>query len=532
MKGRTIAVVILAMMMFGMVAPVAVQGYDALDSNDYYIEIPGTEAPDQTIYKTLGNGESYTWKIYVVNASDKYLSISYSSSLDEEDLKITELPESDLLDPEGLSGHSKSEGKISFSVSELADPHDSIIVDIVLKVKDISPDKDEVESHIIFDIKVKSVFDTSGVYNKFFGIIPNTLPEPFNSAFVPAIVTVLVCALVTWALGSLLISRIAYYAIKNATEEEADKLEKSTKWLLVVLVLLFSINSGMHICGADPSAISTVEEITYLIGIVVTAVILWKVYMFAVEEVFKGLENNSIESPLDTSLIPLFKMIGRIIFWVAGASAILAAFGVDLQGILVSAGVISLGITLGAQNVLSQFFSGMVILITRPFKAGDFLKINDKVYIVQKVKLMYTEFKNWAGDEIITMPNNVVSSSTVSNMTKDDLLCKQYVYFSVAYGTDLEKAQEVMIEAAKKCDLVVEDAKHEGPTTRITNFLSSGIELRLAVYTPTFDDTGSAAGQLRGLVYKAFAENDIEIPYDRIQIDILSDHTEGASKTS
>jgi small-conductance mechanosensitive channel len=209
---------------------------------------------------------------------------------------------------------------------------------------------------------------------------------------------------------------------------------------------------------------------------------------------------------------------------------VLAGFGVDLQGILMSAGVVSLGITLGAQNVLSQFFSGILILVNRPFRNGDFLKINDKVYIVRKVRLMYTEFKNWAGDEIITMPNNVVTSATISNMTKGDAVCRQYVYFSVAYGTDLNKAQRVMVEAARKCELVIEDRDHD-IGTRITNFLASGVELRLSVYTPTFDDTSDAAGRLRGLVYEAFAENDIEIPYDRVQIDILSDRTENVTKS-
>ena len=53
----------------------------------------------------------------------------------------------------------------------------------------------------------------------------------------------------------------------------------------------------------------------------------------------------------------------------------------------------------------------------------------------------------------------------------------------------------------------------------------------MSVYTPTFDDTGEAAGKLRGLVYEAFAENNIEIPYDRVQIDILSDHTEKVSNS-
>ena len=532
MKSRYAALIVLTMLIVGMTAPMFAQSTDGLDADDYHIVVPGTSVPDKSIQVTLANGNSSEWTVYIVNVSEKYLSVSYDYVLDSKDVKVTSLPKACLLDPEGGSGSNETEGTISFAIDALSEPHDSIILDVIVSIADIKDMDSPAENHIIFDIKVDSVFDTSELYNKFFGIIPNTLPEPLNSPIVAAIVTMIVCALVTWLLARLLISRIAFHLSKNATEEDADKLQNGTQWFIVLLVTIFSINLGLKIMGSDSSILSTVSWVTYVISIVLMAVILWKVYVFIIESMFRRMENNSIESPLDTSLIPLFKMLGRILFWVAGTSAVLGACGVDLQGILISAGVISLGITLGAQNVLSQFFSGLVILTTRPFKAGDFLQINGTVYIVQKVKLMYTEFKNWAGDAIITMPNNVVTASTISNMTKDDEICKQYVYFSVAYGTDLDKAQNVMIEAAKKCDLVVEDAKHEGPTTRITSFLASGIEIRLSVYTPTFDDTGAAAGKLRALVYEAFRENDIEIPYDRIQIDILSDCSEKVPKTN
>lgn len=532
MKSRSAALIILTMLIIGMTAPVFVQGTDGLDSDDYYIVIPGTGAPEESVPVTLANGEKSEWTVHIVNVSEKYLSVSFSYVLDSKDIKVTGLPKACLLDPEGNSGRNESEGVISFNVDSLSQSHDSIILDVVVSVTDITAKDSPVENHIIFDIKVNSVFDNADLYNKFFGLIPNTLPEPLNSPILTALVTMIACALVTWILAKLLISRIAFRLSKSATEDDADKLQSGTQWFLVLLVTLFSVNLGLKIMGADSTIMSSVSWVTYILGIVLMAIILWKVYMFIIESMFRSMENNSIESPLDTSLIPLFRMIGRIVFWVAGTSAILGACGVDLQGILISAGVISLGITLGAQNVLSQFFSGLVILTTRPFKAGDFLQINGTVYIVQSVKLMYTEFKNWAGDAIITMPNNVVTASTISNMTKGDEICKQYVYFSVAYGTDLDKAQSVMIEAAKKCDLVVEDAKHEGPTTRVTSFLASGVEIRLAVYTPTFDDTGAAAGKIRALVYEAFKENDIEIPYDRVQIDILSDTTEKVTKTN
>ena len=532
MKSRTIALLILTIVFIGMASPVLMHGTDAADTSDYYITIPGTDVPEKAIQITLNNGEIHEWTVYIVNVSEKYLTVSYGHGPDANGVRVIGLPESSLLDPQSSDGRNTAEGKIVISVDELAEPQDSVQLDVIVTVTNIAEKDSSVVNHIKFDVKVNSVFDTSKLYNKFFGLIPNTLPEPLNSPIFAAIVTMIVCALVTWLLATLLISRIAYYASKNATREDADKLRRGTQWFVVLLVIIFSTNLGLRIIGADSSTLASVGWFTYILCIVIVAIILWKIYLFIVESLFKGFENNSIESPLDTSLIPLFKMIGRIIFWVAGTSAILGAFGVDLQGILISAGVISLGITLGAQNVLSQFFSGLVILVTRPFKAGDFLKINDKVYVVQRVKVMYTEFKNWAGDAIITIPNNVVSSSIISNMTKGDELCKQYVYFTVAYGTDLDKAQEVMIEAARKCELVVQDDKHEEPSTRITDFKSSGIEIRLSVYTPTFDDTGSAAGKIRGLVYEAFKENNIEIPYDRVQIDILSDHTDKTSKTN
>lgn len=530
MERRLIAAVILTALILGMVSPVLVQETDALDLDDYYITIPGTQAPSKHIEVTMGNGESRTWKLCVINASEKYLDISFDSSTDNKEVKVTDIPEATLIGPEGSSEPSVAKGDLTIKVDQNSDAYDSVSVDITVYVVDAADPEQISETHVYFDIKVTSIYDASGMYNKFFGLIPNTLPAPFNSPIVPAIVSILVYGFIAWVVGSLILKRIAKVIGRNTSENEAKNFERATKWPIVILTMVLTLNTGLLIMDAGSTLISQASFVTYIMSVILVSIILWKIYMQIVKSVFRKIERVHADSTIDTSLIPLFRMIGMIFFWVAGTSAVLAGFGVDLQGILVSAGVISLGITLGAQNVLSQFFSGILILVNRPFKTGDFLKINDKVYVVRKVRLMYTEFKNWGGDEIITMPNNVVTSATISNMTKGDVICRQYVYFSVAYGTDLKKAQEVMIEAAKKCDLVVQDANHD-IETRITDFLSSGIELRLSVYTPTFDDTGEAAGKLRGLIYEAFAENDIEIPYDRVQIDILSDHTEKVSNS-
>ena len=204
------------------------------------------------------------------------------------------------------------------------------------------------------------------------------------------------------------------------------------------------------------------------------------------------------------------------------ATIILAAFGVDLAGIMVSAGVITLGITFGAQEIISQFFSGIVLLSTRPFKKGDYIDLNGETYIVHKVRIMYTEFENWDRDQIVTMPNNKVSSATMINFTKGDPRTRIFIYVSVAYNANLTLAKELMIKAANMHPHVIKDKSCVPPNTRLTNFLDSGIEYRLACYVDDYDLSRHYAGQIREIIYKLFKDNGVEIPYNRLQVDILS----------
>ena len=254
------------------------------------------------------------------------------------------------------------------------------------------------------------------------------------------------------------------------------------------------------------SLVSTWSLVLYVIF---GGIIAWQIYLFIITTILNGIDEAVDVKGIDNSLIPLFKMIGRLIICVLGATIILAAFGVDLAGIMVSAGVITLGITFGAQEIISQFFSGVVLLSTRPFKKGDYISLNGTTYIVHKVR--------------VTMPNNAVTSATMINYTKGDPRTRIFIYMSVAYDTNLTLAKELMIQAANMHPHVIKDKTCVPPNTRLTNFLDSGIEYRLACYVDNYDLSAHYAGQIREIIYKLFKDNGIEIPYNRLQIDILSD---------
>ena len=539
MHYRSLTVLAVVLMMFGIVSPVFLAGSSADDSTvavagdsdeDYfYITIPGTQAPDQPVDVDLGNGNSATWNVYVVNNSDKYLDVTFNSSTDDSDVKFATTPSGSLLVPQGSTdGKSINEGKVVIEVSDVSGAHKSVTATMVITVTEIGENV-SVTKTVTFNVHVKSIYDTSGSYNKFLGIFENTLPAPFDSPWIPFVATILFWIIIAEAACIVIAPRLAKLLDKCTTDDDAKKFEHVIARLIAIFVFFLSLNEGLHILGADAELIAKLTEISMIVYLVLTLVILWKVYLLIVEGILRRFETNE-DTSIDMTLMPLFRMIGKLIFWIAGATGILSFFGVDLQGILVSAGVISLGITLGAQNVLSQFFSGIVILMTRPFKKDDFLKINDKVYIVNKVKLMYTEFLSWDKDQIITMPNNVVSSATIVNLTKDDDAYRLYVYFSVAYGSDLKKVERVMLDVAEKSPVVLHDDIHAAPNVRMTDFQDSGIELRLGVTVQDFNGNITAASSLRMDVYQAFVDNDIEIPYNRLEVTMLNDCFKGEKR--
>ena len=525
MSNRTVMVVIAAFILVGMVSPMFVQGSDALGPGDYYITIPGTEAPDVPIDMTVTNGESCSYTLYVVNTSDKYLNVSFSFASDTDDLRVEGLPDAVLLDPKDTKG---SLYTVTFTIAAktVSDPHESVKVDVILTITDISDKTSTIDNHVIFNVKLVSSFDTAPMYNKFFGITPNGMPGILGNPMFTAVATVILGVVITYLVCRLMVNRLIELVDKKTSEDGANAFKKGFLCLLIIQVLVFSADVFLKIIGAEAKAVSFVDDLVYFIRVIFLTVFFWNIYIFGVKSLFNGLEKRNPNTFWDSSMIPLFNMLGTIVFLVVGISLLLVPFNLDLGQILLSAGIVSLGVSLGAQSILSQFFSGLVILITRPFKEGDYLKINDTVYIVRKVRVMYTEFKNRGRDEIVTMPNNTVASATIKNLTKEDAYCRQSVYFTVAYGTDLEYAQKVILDAIKDCDLIVSDEKHRPPYTGVSDFLSSGVAIRLGFYTRNYRTTGYAAARVREIVYNAFRANGVEIPYERIQIDILSDRTD------
>ena len=529
MDVRRTTYVLLLVLMLSVAVPVAMGGdSDAAEQSDVIVNVDGS---GDSITLDMDSGTSKTATLYITNNSDSYLSLdvpTYDSDLISSSAKITvNGAESNLIYPKGdPDGRHIAVVTITVSVDRLTDTQ-TVEGNLTLRFTDVTVESTDgsnvFERQVPFTVNVNSVYTSEGSYNQFFGLFPNTLPAPLNEPWFTAVVTLVLWIVITIVVCELVIPQLTKIVGSRKTATEKKKLTQTLTKTISVLMFVVAVNECLNIIGTNAEIMSMVSTWSLVLYVLIGSVLAWQVYIFLVTAIINGLDDAVDVDGIDSSLIPLFRLIGKVVICVLAATIILAAFGVDLAGIMVSAGVITLGITFGAQEIISQFFSGIVLLSTRPFKKGDYISLNGTTYIVHKVRIMYTEFENWDRDQIVTMPNNAVTSATMINYTKGDPRTRIFIYVSVAYDADLTLAKELMIKAANMHPHVIKDKSCVPPNTRLTNFLDSGIEYRLACYVDDYDLSAHYAGQIREIIYKLFKDNGVEIPYNRLQIDILSD---------
>lgn len=529
MDVRRTTYVLLLVLMLSVAVPVAMGGdSDTAEQSDVIVNVDGS---GDSITLDMESGTSKTATLYITNNSDSYLSLdvpTYDSDLISSSAKITvNRAESNLIYPKGdPDGRHIAVVTITVSVDRLTDTQ-TVEGNLTLRFTDVTVESTDgsnvFERQVPFTVNVNSVYTSEGSYNQFFGLFPNTLPAPLNEPWFTAVVTLVLWIVITIVVCELVIPQLTKIVGSRKTATEKKKLTQTLTKTISVLMFVVAVNECLNIIGTSAEIMSMVSTWSLVLYVLIGSVLAWQVYIFLVTAIINGLDDAVDVDGIDSSLIPLFRLIGKVVICVFAATIILAAFGVDLAGIMVSAGVITLGITFGAQEIISQFFSGIVLLSTRPFKKGDYISLNGTTYIVHKVRIMYTEFENWDRDQIVTMPNNAVTSATMINYTKGDPRTRIFIYVSVAYDADLTLAKELMIKAANMHPHVIKDKSCVPPNTRLTNFLDSGIEYRLACYVDDYDLSAHYAGQIREIIYKLFKDNGVEIPYNRLQIDILSD---------
>ncbi len=254
--------------------------------------------------------------------------------------------------------------------------------------------------------------------------------------------------------------------------------------------------------------------VIYLFVRIVTAI---------VKFLFRRAQRRQRKIVLDETKIGFLRQIVITAIYIIGVSAFLSLIpGMEKvsNSILASAGILAMAVGLASQEALSNVIGGLFIIFSRPFKVGDFIKVDDIVTgTIVEITLRHTVIRN-IENRMILIPNSKINSSTVINSNFGDTHTCSLVDEGVAYNTDLDRAMALIQEVAMDHPLLIdkrspEDKKNNVPQVlvRVIELGSSAITLRAWAWADGNANAFVLKCDLLKAIKERFDREGIEIPY-------------------
>ena len=245
-----------------------------------------------------------------------------------------------------------------------------------------------------------------------------------------------------------------------------------------------------------------------LIGFIVLLIV-FKMINIISKRIKRRLENKHVDRTIvevtNSILRKGLKIIALIVF--------LGYVGIDTAAVGSIIGAIGVAIGLAVQGSLSNFAGGIVILVMRPFKLGDYIVAQDVEGTVEEIKTFYTTLVT-ADNKVVMLPNGTLANDIIINLTRKNIR-RVDNSFQIAYQEDVKKAKKIMLEICEQQSLILKD-----PEVAIRLFYQeSGIELSLRTWVKT-DDYWDVYYYLNEAVKLAFDKHHIQLSYHRLSVQI------------
>ena len=224
-----------------------------------------------------------------------------------------------------------------------------------------------------------------------------------------------------------------------------------------------------------------------------------------------------------TNLDPTQRLLGEklvsIVVWVVTALIGIDALGISLTALTVFSGALGLAVGFGLQKTFGNLIAGIILLMDRSIKPGDVIAIADgkgtAVGQVKKIGIRAVSVTTRDAIEYL-IPNEILMTSQVENWSYSSRDVRVKVPVAVAYGTDIDKAEAIMLKAARAVPRILSRRK---PSVWLTRFGENAIEFEIQCW---IEDPEEGVGDFRSNVLKQvwhlFREEGIEIPFPQREI--------------
>jgi len=206
----------------------------------------------------------------------------------------------------------------------------------------------------------------------------------------------------------------------------------------------------------------------------------------------------------------LFHLLGNIVRWVILGFAfliVLNTFGVQTTSVIAAIGAAGLAVGLALQGTLSNVAGGVMIVVFRPFKLGDFVEVNGQMGTVKDISLNTTELADLSNVQVF-VPNADVWGNTIKNYSINPTRRAEWT-FGVGYGVNLADAEKIIRDTVMADERTLTDPE---PFFQVTNLGGSSVDFLVRAWVPRGDYFQYKADMTRK-VKEAFDAGGIDIPF-------------------
>ena len=186
--------------------------------------------------------------------------------------------------------------------------------------------------------------------------------------------------------------------------------------------------------------------------------------------------------------------------------------GVEINSIITAIGAAAVAVSLALQNTLSNFVGGVILLVAKPFTAGDLIEFGTYEGYVESVRIFFTTIRTF-DNKLVRIPNSKLTADSVVNCSAGEVRRVKNV-FSVSYDDNITKVRSVILDVISQNDLILTDPE---PKVYVSDHLDSGVEITVFTWGRQ-ENYYAILFYMEEQVKNAFDENGITIPYPHIVV--------------
>ncbi len=330
----------------------------------------------------------------------------------------------------------------------------------------------------------------------------NTINSPVIKAFIIFLLYFLVTKIAD-IFTDKVVRRLARISKSELDDNLIDLLHRPVFFTVIAIGAVHSI----EVLNVPEKFIFYSNGILYTILAVLWCVCIIKMSGLIIGKTIKKVRDIT---GLSNELAPLIENIWTVLIIIGSTMFILSIWKIDITPLVASAGIVGVAVALAAKDTLANFFGGISIFVDKPYKIGDYIVLDggERGEVV-RIGIRSTRI-NTRDDILISIPNSIIANTKIINESAPVPNFRIRVPVSVAYGTDIDKVENLLLDIADKSENVQDDPE---PRVRFRTFGDSGLNLELLCWTKEPAIRGRTIHEINKAIYNRFNDESISIPF-------------------